>query len=352
MSKPRLAFFAPSVGSGMAPLILATCQALCDQYDVTLFVPAHFPYADRLLHIVPLPSFQNKYARLLGMINPAAHWRIFRAMQNIKPDLVHIFNSEGYPWSISLALWCKSKNIPLIVTIHDPKAHPGSILAALNEMLGAITIRSAKLIHIFYDKFASSVRDRYRRPVQTVDYVPISNFYLVHRVPGILRERMALQFGRLERYKGIDTLVQAAALLPPDLKVVIAGPGTLDEDVRAAIAAQSDRFEIHERFLSDAEVATLFQRAKAITLPYREVTQSQLHAIAAEFGVVTVANDIGFFHDDVPRFGGILVKPDDPRALAAGIVQAMDAEPRLPADHDMKSITDAYDKMYRIAMNT
>jgi glycosyltransferase involved in cell wall biosynthesis len=346
MSRPRLALIAPSVGSGMGPLVWATCMALRDAYDICLFVPGHFPFKGEGITIEYLPTARTKMRRAVRMLSPLSHLRIIRGVAAWRPDIVHIFNSEGYPWSVSLSLWAR-KRIPLVVTIHDPKAHPGAFLAWLNEQLGAMTARAADVIHLFYDAFTASVTQRYRRPVFIVDYVSISHFYLTHRKPDVPRERAVLQFGRLEYYKGVDVLAAAAAFLPPDIKIIIAGAGALDEAAKSAIAQRPGQFEIYERFISDEETAALFQRASVLVLPYREVTQSLLPGIAAEFGVVTVASDIGFFSEHVPRFGGVLTLMGDAKALAEAIKKAMYMNAILPPDATRQAIAERYDTLYR-----
>ena len=333
----------------MGPLIWATCGALKDQVELRLIVPEHFPFQTDEFEIRRLPTANGKLRRALNMINPLTHLRLWDAISSFRPDLVHIFNSEGYPWSASVSLGCAYKRLPLVVTIHDPKAHPGSALAWLNQRLGSITATRSSLIHLFYDGFRTMVEKAYGRPVFLADYADISDFYLKHRVDGIPREDCILQFGRLEYYKGIDLLVDAARFLPPHVRIIIAGAGSLDDDVRKAVGSGGDRFEIHERFITDAETAAFFQRAKVLVLPYREVTQSLLPAIAAKFGVVTVASDLGFFRDEVPPLGGILVEPDEPEALARALEQALSLEPVLPGNSAIE-IGAQYARMYATAI--
>jgi glycosyltransferase involved in cell wall biosynthesis len=85
------------------------------------------------------------------------------------------------------------------------------------------------------------------------------------------------------------------------------------------IPALGDRVELHNRYLSDAEVAALLQRASVVALPYRHATQSSIPAIAASFGCPVVASALGHFVEEVPQLGGILVPPMDPAALAAAL---------------------------------
>ena len=351
MSKPRIAFVAFTLGTGMSPLILATCAALKSRFDLRLFVPAHFRYSDASIPTTLFPSAKSKYARGLAMLDPRTHHNIAKEIEAFKPDLVHLFNAHGYPWSVTLMRFCRKKGIPAILTVHDPVPHPANFLDSLHHKLGAISARNATLVHLFNKRYLESERQRFGRPTAFADYISIAQFYLMHAQAGVAKENAILQFGRLEYYKGIDRLVNAAPLLPPGMKVIIAGPGKVTPAVRDAIEASPDRFELHEKFLTDREVAELFQRARVSVLPYREVTQSLHHVIAAEFGVTTVASDMGFFHDEVPRFNGLVVNSENPNELADAIVRASTMAPVIPLHYATETIVAQYADMYRAAID-
>jgi glycosyltransferase involved in cell wall biosynthesis len=346
MTKPRIAFVALTVGGGMGQLTWATSQALSKTCEISLVVPQHFPFRDDRISVAHIPVASRKPLRPLSMLNPRAHRSLIKHISAFNPDVVHIFNSEGYPWNISLALWCNWKRIPVILTIHDPVPHPGSVPDWLNEKLGRITASRAATIHLFHPDSREVIERRYRKPVELADYVSISHVFTTHKSNRTIKENCVLLFGRLERYKGIDTLIAAADFLPPDIKIIIAGPGRLSTRQKIAIARKKQHFELHERYLDDAEVAQLFERARAQILPYEEVTQSQLPKIAADFGVITVAANVGSFRDEIPRHGGLLVQPRDPVALAEGIVQALRQSPIQPQLESKEAISEHYMNIY------
>ncbi len=123
------------------------------------------------------------------------------------------------------------------------------------------------------------------------------------------RAKVVLSFGYIDRYKGIDLLVEALdplATADPDLFLLIAGQPKRDDDFQRAwrdrLAASSlrDRSRLDLRFIAPQEVETYFAAADCLTLPYRAIYQSGLIFLAYRFGVPVVATDVGSFREDIP----------------------------------------------------
>ncbi len=116
-----------------------------------------------------------------------------------------------------------------------------------------------------------------------------------------------LFFGRVEYYKGIEVLLRAAMLLPPDVGITVAGAGALSETERQLAEGLGPRLTLLNRFIEDNEVAMLMQQAGVSALPYLQATQSSLPLIAAAFGLPVVATSVGAFASEVPQLGGMVV---------------------------------------------
>ncbi len=127
---------------------------------------------------------------------------------------------------------------------------------------------------------------------------------------------------RLEPEKGIDVLVDAAAELAarvPSLRVVIAGSGSQETKLRQRIAARGlgDRVslvgfvsEVGD-FLSCLDVYVQPSRSESSPLSVVEAMAMSLPVVASRVG--GVPEQVG------QRQTGLLVPPDDPKALAEAI---------------------------------
>ena len=138
-----------------------------------------------------------------------------------------------------------------------------------------------------------------------------------------------LAVARLTRQKGIDVAIRSLALLPGDTVLVVLGEGP----ERAALEALARELGVGGRvFLSGRvpDVAAWLGRATLLVHPARweGFGLGVLEAMLA--GLPVVASNVSSLPELVADGEtGLLVRPDDPEALAAGIVRALADGPRL-----------------------
>lgn len=135
--------------------------------------------------------------------------------------------------------------------------------------------------------------------------------------------KVALFFGFIRQYKGLDLLIEAIAMLPPDHWLVIAGEPYGDMTaIQALISKPGVRERVVDRirYIPDNEVPLYFSAADVVVLPYRNATQSGITAIAQHFEVPVIATDVGGLKELVAHERtGLIVPTADPAAIAASI---------------------------------
>ena len=137
--------------------------------------------------------------------------------------------------------------------------------------------------------------------------------------------RVLLAVARLTRQKGIDVAVRALPSLPDDTVLVVLGEGP----ERPALETLARELGVEGRvFLPGRvpDVAAWLRRATLLVHPARweGFGLGVLEAMLA--GLPVVASDVSSLPElVVDGETGILVRPDDPAALAAGIGRALDA---------------------------
>ncbi len=150
-----------------------------------------------------------------------------------------------------------------------------------------------------------------------------------------------LFFGRVEAYKGVDTLVAAWTELAKTRRensyhscnswqntprLIIAGP--VAPDVTLPPLPPGD--ELRDRRIDDAEGDALFRDASLLVLPYRDATQSALVAAAYAYGLPVIVTRTGALPEYVVEGEtGWVVPPDDAGALAVALREALAGPDRL-----------------------
>lgn len=136
---------------------------------------------------------------------------------------------------------------------------------------------------------------------------------------------VALFFGYVRHYKGLDTLLRAWRLVRrerPAATLVVAGEFYERPEAYEALAREAGGVRILNRYIPDHEVEALFRAADVAVLPYRSGTQSGVTHVAYALGVPVIATRVGGITENV-REGetGLTCPPEDPEALARALAR-------------------------------
>ena len=143
----------------------------------------------------------------------------------------------------------------------------------------------------------------------------------------ITATNVLLFFGYVRKYKGLHVLLDAMAILKErrDIALIVVGEFyDGEESYREQIRrlGLEGTVTVRSDYVPNDEVKYYFSAADALVLPYTSATQSGIAQIAYHFDLPVIASDVGGL-SEVVREGatGLLVPPDDPRALAGRIVE-------------------------------
>jgi D-inositol-3-phosphate glycosyltransferase len=136
---------------------------------------------------------------------------------------------------------------------------------------------------------------------------------------------VALFFGYVRHYKGLDTLLAAwkrVRAVRPQATLVVAGEFYEDPAAYDGLVREAGGVRLLDRYIPDEEVEALFRAADVTVLPYRSGTQSGVTHVAYALGTPVIATRVGGLTESV-RDGdtGLTVPPEDPAAMAAAIVR-------------------------------
>ena len=273
--------------------------------------------------------YKSKAPRTMSIRNLSSLYRIVKYIKATKPDIIHL--QSGVIWELVLKHFFRE--IPFIVTIHDPIKHSRYSLIDLHELplmihgrnlaiADAVIVHSPQLQEMARRRFSQILR---KKAVYSVPHGIISK-YGINTPSAKPKDANVLCFGRIEAYKGIKYLIEAEPLIRrsiPNVKITIAGRCRNPRYYESLVTKQQ-QIELRLARQNDTEVRKLFMWADVLALPYTDATQSGILQVGFAFGLPSVATDVGGLPDVIKNDqNGLLIPPKNPQALAEAIVKLL-----------------------------
>lgn len=253
---------------------------------------------------------------------------LVRAIREDEVDVVHILLNPGEIWFALLALLLK--DIPVVTTMIVPVANTGERLPApVVWGTNKLAVCGSDMVIVNGTSQVELVSRIYKIPADQIAYVPLS--FRVEatqwRDRTILEEpATVLFFGRADQHKGLEYLVKAQPLITreiPDARILISAHGD-DLDRCVQMIGDHSKFEIIDGFVPGNVMATFFQRATLVVLPYISASTSGVLVTAYSFAKPVVASRVGCMTEYVEDgVTGLLVTPKDVKGLADAIVRLL-----------------------------
>jgi glycosyltransferase involved in cell wall biosynthesis len=276
----------------------------------------------------------------------AAAGKVVRLARDLLRDRADVYHAVSPTGGAAAVLLGKR---PVVVTIHDlipfkVEGFDASWKARVVRLCARLCIhRSAALIvpyHVTKEEIVAALGGRAER-IFVVNYGVDHRTY--HPRPELERsEKRVLYIGEVSRSKGVDVLIRAFAEVKqqvPEAELVIGGKSSKDQPLLEELARSLGVADISFKgFVPEEELAKYYCTAGVMVFPSRYgFGLSVLEAMACGTPVVAAAAL------DAPEFAegtGILVPPDDPRALAVRIVSIL-TEPAVRSDFIAKGLEKA-----------
>jgi glycosyltransferase involved in cell wall biosynthesis len=269
-----------------------------------------------------IPTYHNLFEAFITFIYPQHIRELARYIQEKQPQvlLFPIF----HPWSPFIQ-W-NLRNIPSVVTVHDPEPHPGDF----EWILENLSIKQADRCVILSKSLKSTL---VKRGVleDRIDVIPHGPLFYpsgkIQKDRSKTNEEKAiiLFFGRILPYKGLDILIKAFKEVrkthPAQLNIV----GEGDLELYTPLLNNLLDVNIVNRWIPDDEVGEWFEQATVVVLPYTIATQSGIVGIAASYKLPVIATRTGGLPDQIQdEQTGLLVEPGSSHDLADAIIRILD----------------------------
>lgn len=245
-----------------------------------------------------------------------------------RPQILHAHVHNAGLAALPVA---RALGIPLVVSEHFSGVALGKVRGRA-RLAASVAYRRADLVcpaseslRAALERMAPGTRTRVvSNGVATDLFKPAEPGTAAHRVP-----RRILAVTSLVPVKGVDTLIEAMALLRPRredvrLRVVGDGPRRAEYERLARARGVSERIELVGRLPREG-VAAAMRDAELLVVPSRWETFSVATAEALCCGLPVLATRVGALPELVDGSSGRLVEPGEPGALAAGIESMLDS---------------------------
>ncbi len=252
--------------------------------------------------------------------------RVRSRFGRVPPDVLHV--QDHADWRL-YALDRTFPRVPTLVTIHDVVFHAGEkhredASLPIRRYVGR-SVRSHAGAYVVHGRGLAGLvetQDWYRG--QDIHIIPHGRLPYATSCAPLPARPTILFFGRLEFYKGLDVLVEAAEIAAqqvPHLRVIVAGHGP-DASRCQALVRSPALFDWRLGFVPHEETASLFAEASVVVLPYRDASQSGVVPMAFANGRPVIATDVGSLSEAVhDGLDGLMVGDVSPGAVAAAIVR-------------------------------
>lgn len=246
----------------------------------------------------------------------------------LRDNRIHVVDSTmSHLWSRFVTPVVQRSGAVMLNTVHDAILHPGEdggfkswFYQPFKNADGYIALTNyvGQQLTDMHDIAPEKVTIIPLGPLTGPAAGPVNPTPKSERPSGPLR---LLFFGRILRYKGLERLIEAYALLRAeglDVSLQITGSGDM-RDVMAAVAALPD-ITVNNVWVPEDKMEAVFTQADIIVLPYLESSQSGVIASAFAAGVPAISTPIGGLPEQITHgVNGLVAADTSPEALASEI---------------------------------
>lgn len=279
-----------------------------------------------------LRTYRSKLGVILGLprllVNSV---RLHRWIKANDIDMV-VGVMESVYQSISVPLFVP-RSVTYVAGIHDGRHHPGE--TSLVQRIGRkLELWRADKVLTFSEEVAALVREQTQRPVIVASHPPfgVSRDNVKARSFPQGRPIVIGLFGRLQEYKGIDVLLEAAQILRtedrfsalPSLEFRIVGNGPGEKFMQEDIGRESS-WDV--RWIPEDEVDEIVSTFDVMALPYTEASQSGPVSLALAQAIPCAVTPRGALPSQVEGFG-VVANDATPWEFAEAIAEITGSKQR------------------------
>lgn len=291
---------------------------------------------------------------ILDSINPLNWLNVAKHIITLNPDLVIFKHWLPFfaPCYGVIAGRLKKKNITLLAICHNIIPHekrPGDILLSkfFLKKMDYFVLLSEQVKNDLETLIHTAKSKVLPLPIFSIFGQNVSKKHAREKLK-LTNEKIILFFGFIRDYKGLDTLIEALAIVRKKMDVTLVVAGEFYSDKQKYLdlinkAKLQDSVILNNDFIPTADVKYYFSAADAVILPYKSATQSGIVQVAVNFEKAVIATDVGGISEVIRDCQeGYIVEKENPNALADAIIRFYSEEREFEFTISMNRLKEKY----------
>ncbi|CAL2090787.1 Glycosyltransferase involved in cell wall bisynthesis [Tenacibaculum sp. 190524A02b] len=266
----------------------------CDNYDI--LVSKNRFIKRRIKNSIEFYTYTNKFSFVLSTFFYLP-LRVLFLLPRIYKDYHTLYLPYKHFWDILFIFIFKLFKRKVVFTVHDGVLHKGE-KNFFTQLLSNIRLKNTSeyifltnyVKKIVEDKIESN-KKRYVIPH------PIIENEFVKKESKYNETRNILFLGRIDKYKGIELLMNSAILSESYYdKLIIAGKSNYQVKY-----IDHSKIEILDKYLTEKEIGDLLSWADLLVLPYTEATQSGVISLGIFSELPMICTNVGGFSEQLEK---------------------------------------------------
>lgn len=279
---------------------------------------------------------------------PFGHWQFLRRVRAEKPAVVHLQWSRLPGFDLKLIQKLQAAGVRVVHTVHDVeplyrgsggRSALGKVYATCDALIVHTHANATELIARYPRISKEKIHVIPHGPLQAETKPADATRASARKALGIADDvPVALFFGTIKRYKGLDILIDALPTVIakfPKCCLLIAGKpgGPADVPDLSPLKRLGADIRTEFGFIANADVWKYYLACDVVVLPYRNITQSGVLLSALAFGRPAIVTRVGGLPEIVEAGQVGWVTPvENSSAVAEALI---DAFANLPRTHAM-----------------
>ncbi|QGU01010.1 2-deoxystreptamine glucosyltransferase [Corynebacterium kalinowskii] len=248
-----------------------------------------------------VPTYNSKLGVITGI--PRLLANMYRLRKWIQDNHIKrvVSTMESIYQSIAIPLLLP-RDVEYVSCIHDGQSHPGEG-HILQEFGRHLELGRADFIVTFSDAVTKILQNNVRQRILVEDHPPFDADIPVSEARTLPTVPVVGFFGRLQKYKGLDLLLESARILREsglefELEIVGHGEEAVLQETEAGKQASWDA-----RWIPESEISHIISRFDVMVFPYIEASQSGPVTLALSHAIPCVSTPVGAIPSQVAGFG-------------------------------------------------